>query len=94
MEDVDGGLVGVLVLGECLPGRQCDHSLAEYVLVTLDGARGAPLDDAPAAASSLRASASRQDFCTALTDPFPAAAIRSSSGACGRPKLGSRHATC
>jgi hypothetical protein len=42
VEDVNGGLAGVLVLGECLPGRQCDDGLAEDVLVTaVDGARAA-----------------------------------------------------
>jgi hypothetical protein len=42
VQDVDGGLAGVLVLGERLPGSQRYDGLAEYVLVTaVDGARGA-----------------------------------------------------
>jgi hypothetical protein len=42
MQDVNGGLAGVLVLGERLPGHQRDHGLAEYMLViAIDRARGA-----------------------------------------------------
>ena len=65
---MNGGLARVLVLGQCLPGGQRDDGLAEYVLVTTVTVRAArPLDEALAAASSSRASASREDFCTALT---------------------------
>ena len=47
MQDVTGGLAGVLVLGERLPGRQRDHSLAEYVLVTaVDGVGTTPTGSA------------------------------------------------
>ena len=42
VQDVNGGLAGIVVLGERLPGGQRYDGLAEYVLVTaVDGARGA-----------------------------------------------------
>jgi hypothetical protein len=55
MQDVNGGLARVLVLGERL------------FVAAVDGAAARPRDDTSAAASSSRANASREDFCTALT---------------------------